>query len=63
MSEEQQKGPEELRKERTPAGDTPAQTEGSTNACPECGGSGKVESDTNCPKCGGTGVVKAAGGG
>ena len=62
MSEERQKGSEELREERQPSGETPAQTgEDNTNTCPECGGSGKVDESTNCPNCGGTGKVRAVG--
>ncbi len=61
MSDEQQKGSEELREAREPAGETPAQQQGDNNPCPECGGSGKVDPETTCPMCGGTGVVKAAG--
>lgn len=61
MSEEQ-KSAEELREQRQPAGETPAQAgQDNTNPCPECGGSGKVDENTNCPSCGGTGKVRAVG--
>lgn len=61
MSEERDKSAEELRKERVSAGETPAQTEGDTTTCPECGGSGSIEQNKSCPNCGGTGRIRAAG--
>jgi len=62
MSEERQKGAEELREQREPAGETPGQSgESDMNTCPECEGSGKVDEDTTCPNCGGTGKVQAVG--
>lgn len=63
MSEERRESAEEVREERTPAGDTPARTQGDKNTCPECRGSGRIQEDTTCPMCGGTGKVEAAGGG
>ncbi len=63
MSEEKQKGSEELREQQIPAGETPYQQEGANNPCPECGGSGRIQENVNCPMCGGTGKVVAAGGG
>ena len=61
MSEERQQG-EERRQAEEPGGETPANTgQDNQNVCPECGGSGKIDPETNCPNCGGTGKVAAVG--
>ena len=57
MSDKKPAGPETGGERMNPGDDAPPGTPGTgEDACPDCGGTGKVSAGA-CPNCGGTGLV------